>query len=443
MKFAPFVFWLIFGLIAPAATSAQQRRDDKKPTRFNISVTGSSGLVRAVSPYVVNPARAGLGFGIMNFDRDPGDIDFVEGSIRGAFGLPGRIELFFATSPRLRSNSVNLDPARFPVPPLDLVLDTFPTPAVRSQPYFLFAQEVPYKSYYVKGIRIKPPGHGAFASSSGDTIVGLKTNLLSEHQGNPLALGLQVYWEFPSERPAFNDPGRWRKKAGVSGKRDFGVDALLSKEFRGVEVLINGGYKKIGDPDRGIRVQLVNSGAVGSAGFLVGPPIQYKLDLKDELRVIAGTALPAFHVFDHQVWLIAEFFHRRLIGSATKVERFVNPVETVLGLQFSPKLTPWFSVGAAWLMNLNAAGNGGQRHSPFISPEGKGDINFSALVDPATAALVQKFLSSRGLTVLEGSSRIFATNNPAFDEWRNIPTQAGPVISRGHGAAILFITVRR
>jgi len=46
------------------------------------------------------------------------------------------------------------------------------------------------------------------------------------------------------------------------------------------------------------------------------------------------------------------------------------------------------------------------------------------------------------VTLASDRSKIFATNNPAFDDWRNIPSGPGPVISQGHNAAILFINFR-
>ena len=72
----------------------------------------------------------------------------------------------------------------------------------------------------------------------------------------------------------------------------------------------------------------------------------------------------------------------------------------------------------------------------------RGDINFTPLVDLATAGPVIEFLKSRGVTLASDRSKIFATNNPAFDDWRNIPGGPAPVISKGHNAAILFINFR-
>ena len=199
--FVQFLTLLVFSF-APSSFSAVKTdppdsnkhvsRGQDRPTRFNISISGSSGLVRAVSPYTLRPGEVGLGFAQMNFDRDPGDTDFVEDSVQGAVGLPARMEVFVRTPSLLRTNSVNLDPLAFPVPPFDLVLDIFPTPALRSQPYFLFTQEAPYKTYFVPGVVIAPPGDGGFASSWGDWVLGVKKNILSEGGRNWFGFGTRI-----------------------------------------------------------------------------------------------------------------------------------------------------------------------------------------------------------------------------------------------------------
>jgi hypothetical protein len=85
----------------------------------------------------------------MNFDRDPGDVDIFEFGIQGAVGLPKRTEAFIRVTPTpwFRVNSANLDPLRFPVPPLDLFVDTYPTLAVRKGAKFLYVPTLPYKTY--------------------------------------------------------------------------------------------------------------------------------------------------------------------------------------------------------------------------------------------------------------------------------------------------------
>ena len=393
------------------------------------------------SPYTLRSSEVGLGLAILNFDRDPGDIDFVRFGVQGAVGLPGRTEFFFRVTTRLRTDAINLDPLRFPVPPLDLIVDLYPNEALRPEPHFLLAQELPYKTYFI------PPGTqgdqalAPFGRSSGDTVLGFKFNLLDRARSGRPGLGVQAYVELPTEEPTFNS-GAWRTKAGVSGERDFGFDLLLSQEVREAEFLFNLGYKRVGDPESGTRVQFVNSGAVRPEDFWMGFGGESKLDLKDEIRLVGGASFPAFHVLRHQAWFVGEVFYKRFVGGGTPVQSVVHPLDSLVGLQINPNPIPWLSFGAGWLLHWNSAGKGGERSSPFLTPDGRGDINFTELVDLETAGPVIEFLKNRGVALASDRSKIFATNNPAFDDWRNIPSGPGSVISQGHNAAILFMNFR-
>ena len=434
---------LCLGLSSPVGLADDtERRKEKRPTQFNLSFSGSGGLIRSVRPDVLAPAEAGIGFQYMNFDRDPGDTDFLYWSLHGAIGLPGRLELFFRVYSHVTSNSDNLDPLRFPVPPLELVVDTFPTLAVRTPPFFNFSQEAPFKNYWVPGVQAQPALAFPFSRSSGDRIVGLKFSGLSEAREQRFGLGFQGYVELPGERPSSTSLD-WRDRIGTSGKPDFGLDVLFSKEFPRGEVLCNLGYRRIGDPNLGIRTQLINSGATRPEDFLVSGPIESRLDLKDQLRLVIGTSVAAFRLRNQQFWLLGEVFHERFIGSGTQVQRLVHPVDLTLGLQLNPRNSSWFSFGVAWQKYLNSGGTGGRQVSPFVSPGGASDVNFSLLSDPQIAQQVTSYLAARGLNFPTGNSRVLASNNPAFDSWRNIPSRPGTIDSRGHSAFILFMTVRR
>ena len=431
----------ILSIAFPSSLIGRDRDDRERPTRFNLSANGGQGLVFSSSPYTLRSLEIGLGLSVLNFDRDPGDIDFVRLGVQGAVGLPGRTEFFFRATPRLRSDAINLDPLRFPAPPLDLIVDLYPNEALRSEPHFLLAQEIPYKTYFIPPGGHSGQGLAAFGRSSGDTVLGLKFNLFDGSRSGLPALGVQAYAELPTEEPTFNS-GSWRSKAGVSGERDFGFDLLLSQEVWEAEFLFNLGYKRIGDPESGTRIQFVNSGATRPEDFWVGFGEESKLDLKDEIRLVGGASFPAFHVLRHQVWFVGEFFYKRFLGGGTPVQSVVHPFDSLAGLQINPNPIPWLSFGAAWLLHWNSAGKGGERVSPFLTPDGRGDINFTELADLATAAPVIEFLKNRGVTLASDRSKIFATNNPAFDDWRNIPSGAAPIISQGHNAAILFINFR-
>jgi hypothetical protein len=412
-----------------------------RPGDFNLSVLGGRGLLRARSPYTLPPGDVAVGGSALNFDRNPGDTDFFDFGVQIAVGLSGRTEVFLRVSPVLRTNSVGLDPVGFPIPPLDLFVDTYPTPAVRSGPQFLFAQEVPYKSYNVSAVVIDPPGHGAFSQSTGDITIGGKLNLLSEDRRDRFGLGISAFMVVPTETPKYSS-AQWRQVTGVSGKPSAGVDLAASKRFTYSELLVNAGYTHVGDPDRGLRIQFVDSSQTAPDRFPIAPPQDVKLDLHDQLSFVTGGAVPAFAIMGQQVWLLGEFEYTRYIGHGVPVERLVHPAEIRTGLQVH---FPWYralALGMAFQLLLNDGGNGEMRTTFLRTADGRGDINFSDNVDPALASEVTSFLTGRGAAVAVNGSRVFSTNNAAFDGWRNISTAPQRVISQGGGNIVAFITWR-
>ena len=430
-------------------STLRERTHEFEPSRFNLSPRGGQGLIQAISPYTLQPGEVGASASVLNFDRNPGDVDFFEYGFQGAVGLPGRVELFFRIAPVLRTNSVNQEPMGYPVPPLDLFVDIYPTSAIRQQPYFLYAQEVPYKSYYVAGVKIEPPGHGAFGNSSGSYGFGGKINLLSEDRSNRFGLGARGYIDIPSEDPSYNTTD-WRNVAGVSGKVDIGGDLLFSKTLWRSQLLANVGYKHVGDPDLGLRVQFVDSSRWDEldsitgqpASILVGEALETKLDLRNQVNATVGTALPAFNINGLQFWLLSELSYLRYVGSGTQVERLVHPMEMRLGIQANVPKFPSLSLGAAWQLLFNDGGHGTTRTSTFVSADGRGDINFSPHVDPGLASTYEQSLSQRGATFTTNGSRMFSTDNARFDTSRNVVTGDTEVVSMGGGNIIAFITWR-
>ena len=423
-----------------APTGPDPDLDITRPTRFNASVSGGSGLIQAASPDALRHGEFVVGASVMNFDRDPGDIDIFAYSFQGAIGFGGRGEFFAKIMPWMRANSAHQDPERFPIPPLDLFVDTYPASALRNQPYFLFVPTLPYKTYNVANLTET----GAFSSSTGDNMFGFKWNLRSENRGNPMGMGVRGYIEIPTETPVYNAQyPAFRNANGVSGEVNFGGDLLLSKKWKSTEFLGNIGYKHTGNPDRGIRLQLVDSSQNSPTGFLVESPREIPLELSNELRLSAGFAAPMFHYYKAYWWFIAEFNHTHYIGSNTPTERLVHPAEVSLGIQSN---FPWYkavSVGAAWQLLLNNAGKGKERNTSFKTPDGRGDINFGELMNnPELTAEVREYLESRGATFSENSSKVFSTNNPAFDNWRNVPVNPAIIQSEGHTNILAFITWR-
>lgn len=413
-----------------------------RPSNFNLSARGGVGLMLAVSPYTLDSGEVAMGVDVLNYDRYPGDIDVVDVPFQFAMGLPGRTELFFQISPVIRTNSVGQDPVGYPIPPLDLFIDTYPDSALRPEPYFMIAQDFPYKTYAYPAVLIDPPGNGAFARSSGDIVFGFKANALSEDRGHGLGLGFRAYVEIPMETPDYNTYA-WRHYAGVSGEVDYGFDVLFAKKAGRSELLFNGGYKKLGDPDRGLIVQYVDSSATSAEDFLVGESIEMGLDLRDQVFLAAGISIRAFDIGIVPVWFMAEYSSTLYVGGGTPVERKVHPQEVRFGLQCNLPWASGLSLGFAWQLLFNDAGDGDLRSTNFLTPDGaKGDINFSELVDPELSREVQEYLSNLGARFSYNSSKVFSTNNPAFDNWRNISNEPMTVIGQGGGAALFFLTWR-
>jgi hypothetical protein len=77
-----------------------------------------------------------------------------------------------------------------------------------------------------------------------------------------------------------------------------------------------------------------------------------------------------------------------------------------------------------------------------VTGDGRGDINFGELVDAELSAEVEAFLQSQGAVFSPASSKVFATNNPAFDSWRNIPVTPSRIGAEGHNNILAFVTWR-
>jgi hypothetical protein len=426
------------GSISLAAQSPDPDLARTRPTRFNASFSGGSGLIQTVSPDTLRFGEAVLGISEMNFDRDPGDIDFFEYSFQGAIGFKKRTEIFIRVMPWMRANSAHQEPERFPVPPLDLFVDTYPTPATRSGPVFMFVPNLPYKTYSPTNATET----GAFSGSTGDNLFGLKVNLKSEDRGDDFGIGVRGFIEIPTEKPRYNVPyPEFRRVNGVSGEINYGGEILFGRTWKSSELLANIGYKQTGNPERGLRIQRVDSSQTAPDRFLVGDPVNVPLDLSNEIRLSAGWTFPLFHYYKSYWWLVAEFNHTHYVGPHTPLERLVHPVDVAVGIQSN---FPWYkavSVGVTWQMLLNNGGKGKQRTTSLQTPDGRGDINFSELLDnPSLTADVKAFLEARGATFSEASNKVFSTNNPAFDSWRNIPVIPATIQSEGHTNVLAFLT---
>ena len=61
---------------------------------------------------------------------------------------------------------------------------------------------------------------------------------------------------------------------------------------------------------------------------------------------------------------------------------------------------------------------------------------------PALASAVGAYFAQNGVALDANTSKVFATNNAAFDGWRNVKTGAQPVVAAGNNAVVAFITWR-
>ena len=407
-----------------------------------LSFAGGTGLIRAVTPDTLEPGNFAVSALEMNYDRNPGDVDVMKFGFQFAVGLTKRIEAFVDYVPVQRTNAVNLDPLAYPVPPLDLIVDTYPTPANRAEPYFLFVPEFPYKTYDVPTVRVIPPSWGAFSSSSGDLTLGGKVNLLSERRGDPLGLAVHGAVVIPTEKPEGNT-ANWAHLAGVPGGAGGSVQAVVEKMLKKVQVVGNVGYRFVGTPDLpAMRVYTVDSSRAGTSGFVVGQPRTVALGLHDQVSATVGARMPVFRLGASQSWLVGELSHVHFVGSGTAVERLINVTDFRLGLQSEIPGYRNLIVGAAWQAPLSDMGDGDTRVTNFKTPDGRGDINFGQLVDPALASSVGAYFAQNGVTLGTNTSKVFATNNASFDGWRNVKTGAQPVVAAGNNAIVAFITWR-
>jgi hypothetical protein len=188
---------------------------------------------------------------------------------------------------------------------------------------------------------------------------------------------------------------------------------------------------------------MVDSSQNSPATFLIGDPVDIPLSLSNELRISMGWSVPIFHYYKSYWWLVSEFNHTHYVGSHTPTERLVHPAEVAVGIQSN---FPWYraiSLGATWQLLLNDGGKGQNRSTAFQTPDGRGDINFGELMnDPELTTAVETYLQSRGASFSEASSKVFSTNNPAFDAWRNITVAPGKIQSQGHTNILVFLTWR-
>jgi hypothetical protein len=242
----------------------------------------------------------------------------------------------------------------------------------------------------------------------------------------------------PTEEPEGNT-ANWAALNGVPGGIDVGVQLAVEKVVKMVQIVVNLGYRSVGSAELGgMRVQYVDSSRAGTPGFIVGEPKAVPLELHDQFSATAGARVPIFRMVTAQMWALGEISHVQFIGSATPVERVIDVTEFRLGIQGEIGLSqpdPRRRVASA-------ADRRGRRHhavTNFKTPDRRGAST------PDSSSIrrsrpVGTYFAQNGVT--PPHDKVFATNNAAFDGWRNVKAGAQPVVAAGNNAILAFITWR-
>ena len=228
-------------------------------------------------------------------------------------------------------------------------------------------------------------------------------NLLSEDRDDRLGLGVRAYLDIPTEKPAYNDT-RSCARTRRPECRERPTSALdLSggqSDSRSPSSLVNVGYKQVGDPDRGLRVQFVDSSRT-DAGFLVGPPQEIEAGSPRPARGRCRRGVPG--VRDQAAAGMAAGRVRlhalhRLWHSDRAAGRIPPRCASA-----SRSTVPGYKA-AGFRSGVSAAAEQCRRRTTLrttflVTPDGKGDINFSENVDPQVSAEVEALSGSQGRDV--------------------------------------------
>ncbi|HXG55903.1 MAG TPA: OmpA family protein [Vicinamibacterales bacterium] len=204
---------VILSVMWPAAAGAQSSREVPPDTRpATTTPSGDTGLWFVPSGEVL-PARTwSLSAYRVNFDYEQGFTDVSNWPATFAFGVKDRVELFGAFTV---VNRIDRD--------------------VRP----LYAPSLPRAGGVLNEYPFVPSGWTG--NHVGDLWLGAKLNLASQHQQRPMAFAVRAMVKLPT---ASDDDG-----AGT-GRADFAVDGILSREFTDrLELSGFGGFIKRGDPD--------------------------------------------------------------------------------------------------------------------------------------------------------------------------------------------------
>jgi outer membrane protein OmpA-like peptidoglycan-associated protein len=288
--------------------AAQQQPPATEETRPATTTTrGDTGLWFVPTGEVLPARRWSLSAYRVNFDYTQGFTDVTDFPVTFGVGLGDRAEIFGSWSVVRRIDR-----------------DTRP----------LFLPDVPEPGGLVNDYPFVSQGWSD--NQLGDLWVGGKVNVLSEYRQNPVAFAVRGLLKLPTAKDDEEGVG--------TGKVDFGVDAILSKEInQRVELAGSAGLMFRGDPD---NVDLSNS---FKWGFGAGFPTRRNLRLTAELHgeayfddSLTYTSVPVVG-FD---------------GSIPPVTSTIqSPVTATVGLTWIGSNGVFAGAGLNWGVNLDGRGD--------------------------------------------------------------------------------------
>jgi outer membrane protein OmpA-like peptidoglycan-associated protein len=201
------------GLMAPATAAAQGSTNTSTTTRqATTTPSGDTGLWFVPTGEILPAGKWSASAYRVNFDYEQGFTDVSNWPATFAFGVKDRAELFGAFT---FLNRIDRD--------------------VRP----LYSPSFPKASGVLNEYPFVPDGWTG--NNIGDLWLGAKLNLLSQHRQQPVAVAVRGTVKLPT--------GSADDGAGT-GRADFAMDAILSREFnQRVELSGFGGFIFRGDPD--------------------------------------------------------------------------------------------------------------------------------------------------------------------------------------------------